>query len=371
MRKFVGFFVFLTGLAFAVFAYYPDVFDRETMLAEVTEIVAAPAGDVSRRVPETTDPIRTFSPNRVLTIEKPKASPLPARETVVAQSNPVITKAAPPPPAVDPPTNGWQTIVRPESGLVPTGVTSSKPGDEHARYELVVNIQRELKRAGCLGGTPSGSWNANTKRAMGAFVERVNATLPIDEPDYILLTLIKGHAAASCGACPSGQVMSDGRCMPNAIIAQRNAPRPDGRKVEAAARPSGLKFTTTTAVAAADATSTAVTSSIAALPGRMSIGGPIAAPPLVQMMPPKTKTVALLEDDNQSALPPSDGEPAYQAPNAAPSANPAAAPAPQSVYVVPAPSSRVRAAPRPQRDSGRRSGTRSVQNLFTHPLGRM
>ncbi len=52
-------------------------------------------------------------------------------------------------------------------------------------------------------------------------MDRVNATLPMDEPDYILLTLVQGHTAAACGAdCPSGQAISEsGRCVPNAVVA--------------------------------------------------------------------------------------------------------------------------------------------------------
>ena len=88
MRKFVGFFLFLAGLAFGAFAFYPEALDRETRLAEVTEIIAAPAGDVSRRAPETTGSIRTFAPNRALTIESPKAAPEPTGETIVAQAKP-------------------------------------------------------------------------------------------------------------------------------------------------------------------------------------------------------------------------------------------------------------------------------------------
>jgi hypothetical protein len=58
---------------------------------------------------------------------------------------------------------------------------------------------------------------------MRAFMERVNATLPIEDPDYILLTLVQGHATQACGVgCPSGQTSSEsGRCLPNAVVAAR------------------------------------------------------------------------------------------------------------------------------------------------------
>jgi hypothetical protein len=61
---------------------------------------------------------------------------------------------------------------------------------------------------------------------MKAFVERINATLPTEEPDYILLALVRGTRDKVCGAtCPAGQGLADGRCMPNAILAGKKAPQ--------------------------------------------------------------------------------------------------------------------------------------------------
>ena len=64
-------------------------------------------------------------------------------------------------------------------------LASSRPADEDARRELVRDLQRELKRVGCYDGEISGTWSPGSKKAMGAFTERVNATLPLEEPDYI------------------------------------------------------------------------------------------------------------------------------------------------------------------------------------------
>ncbi len=79
-----------------------------------------------------------------------------------------------------------------------------------------------MKRVGCYGGDVTGSWTPSTKRAMSAFMDRVNATLPMDEPDYILLTLVQGHAEIACGAgCPAGQTIGEnGRCVPKAVLAR-------------------------------------------------------------------------------------------------------------------------------------------------------
>ena len=56
---------------------------------------------------------------------------------------------------------------------------------------------------------------------MRTFNGRVNAMLPVDEPDGILLALVQGHPRKVCGApCPVGQGLSgDTQCVPNAILA--------------------------------------------------------------------------------------------------------------------------------------------------------
>jgi hypothetical protein len=110
-------------------------------------------------------------------------------------------------------------------------LTSSKPSGDEARIELVRDIQRELKRVGCYEGDVDGSWGSGSKRAIATFTERVNASLSIDEPDFILLTLLQGHNGQACGAtCPAGQTAasgSAGRCVPNGVLAQTNKPAKD------------------------------------------------------------------------------------------------------------------------------------------------
>ena len=49
---------------------------------------------------------------------------------------------------------------------------------------------------------------------MKEFTDRVNAALPLDQPDYVQLTLIQSHGDKVCGACPAGQALSaSGRCV--------------------------------------------------------------------------------------------------------------------------------------------------------------
>ena len=66
-------------------------------------------------------------------------------------------------------------------------------------------LQKELKRLGCYAGELNGVWTTSTRQAMKAFTERVNAKLPTNEPDSILLALVQGHPNKVCGApCPWG-----------------------------------------------------------------------------------------------------------------------------------------------------------------------
>jgi hypothetical protein len=95
---------------------------------------------------------------------------------------------------------------------------SATPGD---RSSVARELQRELRRVGCYDGELNGGWTPDTRKAMKAFMSRVNAAMPVEQPDLILLTLVQGHGDRACGiACPAGQAMADdGRCLPNAILA--------------------------------------------------------------------------------------------------------------------------------------------------------
>jgi len=91
--------------------------------------------------------------------------------------------------------------------------------DEAGRRQLARTIQSELKRVGCYHGKLDGAWTAAVQTALRSFIDRVNASLPVDEPDHILLTLLQGHQARACGeGCPPGQVaVGDGRCQPRQL----------------------------------------------------------------------------------------------------------------------------------------------------------
>lgn len=91
---------------------------------------------------------------------------------------------------------------------------------------VVSSVQSELKRAGCYRGPVNGVWSPATRKAMAAFTERVNARLPVDRPDPVLLALLQSHPGMVCAAdC------ADAACAPSE--------RPLPRKAEVASIETG------------------------------------------------------------------------------------------------------------------------------------
>lgn len=206
----------------------------------------------------------------------------------------------------------WTTVVTTAAQTGAVALKSSKPNDWQTRYELARDLQRELKRVGCYGGEITGVWTRASKAAMGEFMDRVNATLPVDQPDYVLLALVQSHGAIACGAeCPSGQVSAEGgRCVPRAVVAQasKKSQRLQERRLAearlaaerqrdrlasstnglnsghawkalppavASAEPEKLPWLENRNQPVAPATTSRPSEP---LPGRMAIGGPVAAP---------------------------------------------------------------------------------------------
>lgn len=165
---------------------------------------AVVTGDASSEVP--TSVSATWTDERSGT--EPARSGGPPKEVWIAQatSRAMLGKAIR--PIVEPP-----MTVSDRAG-------AAGSGDRQRR--LAQAIQSELQRVGCYSGSIDGEWGAETRRAMKAFNDRVNATLPITQPDYILLTLLQGHAAKACGAtCPPGQAEAEnGSCQPRSVLAE-------------------------------------------------------------------------------------------------------------------------------------------------------
>ena len=220
MGKFAGLLMIAAGVGTAAYVYplVTSNADRaEKQLADVVAITTA-AIPASQADPKATRP-------PVPVVVKP-ASGADGQRVVSAETSPgkLPLAAAPKTPAVAALTASpdTQPVARPIE--IPQPLAAKRPGrnDDEARLTLTREIQRELKRVGCFEGAADGSWTADTRQAMKTFIDRVNATLPIDEPDHILKTLVQGHPGNACGkSCPAGQGLSgDGKCLPTAIIAQ-------------------------------------------------------------------------------------------------------------------------------------------------------
>ncbi len=133
-----------------------------------------------------------------------------------------------------------QPMAKPIDVPQPSSTRRTSRGDDESKIALTRDIQRELKRVGCYEGAVDGTWTPETRQGMKQFIDRVNASLPVDEADHILKTLVQGHPGNACGkSCPTGQAMTaDNKCLPAAIIAApRRAPQPVPLTRDAAAQP--------------------------------------------------------------------------------------------------------------------------------------
>ncbi len=245
MRNFFGFLLLFAGLSLGVLAYQPEAIERHSRLAEVTWILA-PAG----RMAEQTEAVsavdenqRSFSPKSPLfaLAEAPQWSASEQTQTRNRSDNDIsgietasiaqqTSNATGLPPVVYNSQShrkaaGWQAVVtfNPAIPTASNNWASPKPKNDYNRYALIRSIQRELRRVGCYGGKIDGSWGQLSKYAMEAFTKQVNAVLPMKEPDYILLSLVKAHRGTVCGrSCPDDHVMSTrGICLPRTVIAKR------------------------------------------------------------------------------------------------------------------------------------------------------
>ncbi len=230
MGRLLGFGLVASGLAIAGLAWMPSGEKQASQqLASLVRIASEGARPdraettVRASAPDAAAaPMRTFSPDRPMM--SPSAQPVTSQPhaeiPVRTAERPVADPRQRDYPAASPAAPLPDTPARPDGPRL----TSVKPGDDASKHALTRSIQAELTRVGCFDGDADGTWSSATRRAMKTFTERVNASLPTEEPDYILLTLLQGHAARACGkACPVGQALSnDGRCEPRAILAQRD-----------------------------------------------------------------------------------------------------------------------------------------------------
>ena len=158
-------------------------------------------------------------------------------------------------------------------------VADTQPAAPTDRYELTRALQTELKRVGCYFGEVDGDWGPGSKRAMSGFTEQVNASLPVENPDHILLKIVQRYEGRACGAtCRGSETKTeDGRCVPTAVIAaaDRSGNRSTLHSSATGARmyapvPSPIVVgQSSPATVSAEAPRPA---SVEPLPGRMSVG---------------------------------------------------------------------------------------------------
>jgi hypothetical protein len=131
--------------------------------------------------------------------------------------------------------------ISPKVNTLTVAVRSAIPAPSD-RTSLARELQRELRRVGCYDGALNESWTLATRTAMKTFTNRINANLPIDKPDQILLALVQGYRDRVCGvACPPGEGLAkDGRCLPNAILAQATKKVPQNGATLAQEQPRDL-----------------------------------------------------------------------------------------------------------------------------------
>lgn len=149
-------------------------------------------------------------------------------------------------------TDGSDTVkvftvpARPETSATPSppSVSVDLPADKAA---LTRQLQRELTRVGCYSGDINGAWTTSSRVAMKAFVDHVNASLPIHSPDPVLLSLVRGHPDGACvAACFPGRT-----CEPPAVPT-----KPGGEQAASFVAPAAT-VAAVTAASAAVATTTA------------------------------------------------------------------------------------------------------------------
>ena len=166
-------------------------------------------------------------------------------------------KAAQPAPAASP--NAQITLLTPPTEI-PSPATSAPIAPLLAGTSLIAEIEKELKRVGCYGGSTYNTWgNAEVASSVRKFARYAKLSAPSAEPTTELLTAIRGASdrvcPLECGAreverngrciarsCPSGSLLnSKGRCEKRErekAVARRDelpsGPRPEGRAAPAA-----------------------------------------------------------------------------------------------------------------------------------------
>lgn len=97
-----------------------------------------------------------------------------------------------------------------------------------SQKQIVREVRRHLTRVGCLAGPPSDAWDEAATTAARAFGEHINATIPVNAADHVLLTLLEGYRGLACNlVCPQGErADGDGICRPAVVAVAQPPVRP-------------------------------------------------------------------------------------------------------------------------------------------------
>lgn len=265
MHKATGFVSILVGLGIAAYALAgvgvaPD--ESQSGAAAVAETVIVQAPPYTDLAPGAQPASSTMSPDMRPPADAQTRKHAPASSEIsVREPLPSVSRQEP-----------VRTVGAARNGVrTPVGQSTSANGATPLdRMALTRALQRELQRVGCYSGSVSGVWNPSTRHAMKAFTERVNASLPVDEPDDILLAMLQSHQEKACApSCLPGQ-----NCVRNAIVARNaSAHLQPGQVPPMQAMPGENKSP------AVDNSTAATTGEPApgldvSMPGRMALAGP-------------------------------------------------------------------------------------------------
>ena len=153
----------------------------------------------------------------------PKAAPLAILALSILISTSAAGQEASSAPDASAPEQAHITTRR-QTTLVAEPV-ASRPVGPNDSFSITRDAQRELQRLGCYDGEINGNWSQSSRAAAERFLDRVNAKLPTDEADDVLLALLQGQKGFVCSQCPPGQMLDPrGRCTPTALLKRSPAP---------------------------------------------------------------------------------------------------------------------------------------------------
>jgi hypothetical protein len=126
---------------------------------------------------------------------------------------------------------------------VPVGSDASTAEPPPKGAKLARDIQVQLKRVGCYRGDVTDAWTPAVRQAMREFTERANASLPVNEPDPVLLAMLQSHAPGTCSdVCPQGEERAaGGRCVPSVLAGLKDGGKAAARERAGVKAASGAK----------------------------------------------------------------------------------------------------------------------------------